>query len=127
MEPLNKVLIVDDDATAHFLITRILRRLAVSQQILTANNGIEAVALLQQVCLTESCPELILLDINMPLMDGFEFLEAMQSSSLLPATTKIILLSSSSNPQDVERAKKYSVSAYVNKPLTEDKLKMVLA
>lgn len=126
MESFNKVLIVDDDATARFLITKIIQRVDLSKEIITANNGQEALELLKQVGFTGFCPELILLDINMPLMDGFEFLDAMLSSALLPAATKIVLLSSSNHPQDVERAKKYPGTAYVVKPLTEDKLKMIL-
>ena len=123
-KPLNTVLIVDDDATARFLIERILRRVGVSQQILTASNGQEALTVLNQI--GPSCPELILLDINMPLMNGFEFLQALQHSTLAPLPAKIVLLSSSSNPRDVELAKKYSVAAFLPKPLTEDKLRMVL-
>lgn len=127
MKQLNKILIVDDDSVACFLLERALKKAGVSQHILVANNGEEALQILKQVCLTETCPELILLDINMPVMNGFEFLEALQNSGLAALPLKIILLTSSSNPQDVERAKRYPVAAYLSKPITEDKLKTIMA
>lgn len=127
MEQLNKVLIVDDDTVARFLVQRILIRKNVSKQILTASNGEEALKVINQNCSGDTCPELIFLDINMPIMDGFEFLEVFQRSDYSNLPIKIVLLTSSFNPKDVERAKNYPVAAHLLKPLTEANLSNIIA
>ncbi len=127
MKALEKVLIVDDDSTARFLIERTIRKVWPGPQVLTAANGEEALALLNQIPFPELCPELILLDINMPLMDGFEFLQAIQNSPVATFPLRIVLLTSSNNPNDIERAKHYPIAGYLQKPLTVDKLQTILA
>ncbi|QMU30879.1 response regulator [Adhaeribacter radiodurans] len=127
MEQLNKVLIVDDDTVARFLVERILTREKISKQILTASNGEEALELLKSISNHESYPDLIFLDIKMPVMDGFEFLEALQHSGLSELPIKIVLLTSSHNQHDVERAKNYSVAAYLIKPLVGENLSTIIA
>ena len=126
MEQLNKVLIVDDDLVARFLVERILVKKNISKQIITAANGEEALAILNNISSQENYPDLILLDIKMPVMDGFEFLEALQHSDLSSLPIKIVLLTSSHNQKDVERAKNYSVAAYLIKPLIDENLSTII-
>mgnify|MGYP002372271797 FL=1 len=71
-----------------------------------------------------SCPEVILLDINMPIMDGFEFMKEFNASTVSP-NSKVIILTSSSNPRDVEMAKELGITGYINKPLTDDKIREI--
>lgn len=127
MKSLNSILLVDDDDVARFLMMRVIKKVVREQPILTATNGQEALEVLNQVCTTDVCPELILLDINMPQMDGFEFLSALQKSALATLPLKIVMLTSSANPLDVARANSYRIDGYLQKPLTEDKLKTILA
>lgn len=127
MKSLNSILIVEDDDVTRFLMMRVIKKVVQQQPILTASNGQEALGVLNQVCATEVCPKLILLDINMPVMDGFEFLSALQESPLASLPLKIVMLTSSANPLDVARANSYQVNGYLQKPLTEDKLKVILA
>jgi len=72
-------------------------------------------------------PELILLDINMPVMDGFEFLQEYNkvdfNGKLKP---HIIMLTTSTNPTDVDKVKKSDITGYINKPLTESKIMEII-
>ena len=129
MQKLSCVLLVDDDATTNYLNQLLLKRLGVAEQVLVAVNGKEALELLHVHCQTPfaACPVLILLDVKMPVMDGFAFLEAYQ---LLPAThrqaTTIVMLTTSLHPRDVERVQRLSIGGFLNKPLTREKVNDIL-
>ena len=127
MKKLNKVLVIDDDSVARFLIEIQLKKADITEYILTAANGEQALQVLKKVCLTEACPELILLDINMPEMNGFEFLEHLPSLEIHPMPSKIYLLTSSANPKDIEKAKQFPIAGYLSKPLTQEMLTTIMA
>lgn len=126
------ILLVDDDPTTNFLSTRLLNRLRASQEVLVALNGAAALQLLQQRCPATAgggaCPALVLLDVNMPVMGGFEFLQAYQQ---LPAAkrqrTIIVMLTTSMLAADRQRAEQLSVSGFLTKPLTREKLAAVFS
>ena len=73
-------------------------------------------------------PEVIFLDIDMPLMDGFQFLDEFDKmSEYIKNNCSIIMLTSSINPQDLSKAKKsHYVKKYINKPLTQDALEKLM-
>ncbi len=132
MKKINKILLVDDDSTSNFLTQMILEDLQVTNSIVVKKNGQEALDYINGNCMQggNGCPELIFLDINMPIMDGFELLDELQRLQKLKddgTHTTIVLLTTSNNPKDIEKSKSYNITYYIEKPLTEESIKNVLA
>lgn len=118
-----KVLLVDDEVISNFLHTSMLQQIGYTDEIDTALNGKEAI---QMVSDATTLPDIILLDINMPIMNGFEFLEELQKLRLnSEKDIHISIISSSSHPVDLERAKKFGITNYLVKPITEDDMRSV--
>lgn len=116
MRPLNSVLLVDDDRSMNFLSKEILTYRNVAKEIVVAEDGLVACALLDG----ELCPDLIFLDIRMPRMDGFDFLERMGQLERCK-DVKVVMLTSSVRKEDQEKAQRYSqVIEYCEKPLTDE-------
>lgn len=121
-------LLVDDNETANYLNKRLFQKLAVAEKLLVVRNGFEALQLLQAHWPGGDCSRLILLDINMPIMDGYEFLEAYEQLEFAQRQSVIIImLTTSLNPQDVEKIEQANITGLLNKPLTEAALKSILA
>lgn len=132
MRKLNKILLVDDDSTSNFLTQMILEDLQVADAIIVKKNGQEALDYINELCLqhNEDCPELIFLDINMPIMDGFELLDELKRLNKLhnpDSPITVVLLTTSNNPKDIEKAKTYDITYYIEKPLTEDSIRHLLS
>ena len=122
------VMVVDDDDNWCFLSRRMLQKAGVGKQIITANNGLEAIKKLQALLANgDKLPDLIFLDIKMPVMDGFEFLDEITKwEALSPIHTRIFMCSSSVHYKDKERADRYPVAGFITKPLTPEILKSIL-
>jgi CheY-like chemotaxis protein len=130
MSALPAILLVDDDSTTNFLNERLLRRMNASQEVQVALNGQQALDMLRTNCQAESkaCPSLVLLDVNMPVMNGFEFLEAFTHLSLAKRQEiVVVVLSSSQLEQDLARVQQLPVAEFIHKPLTREKVTEVLA
>ncbi|MET4108714.1 response regulator [Hymenobacter sp. UYP22] len=116
-EPLT-VLLVDDDEAARYLGQRLMRPYASQVQLLLATNGQEALQVLHQLQLQPTGKVVVLLDLNMPVMDGFEFLEEYQHwSPEQQRAIRIIVVSSSELPADRQRAQAFGAE-FRHKPLT---------
>ena len=130
MSAISCTLLVDDDETTNYLNQSLLKRMAVTDTILVASNGQEALNLLHAHCApvaSPTCPALILLDMKMPLMNGSEFLQAYaQRPPTENAAVVIIMLTTSLNPKDVEQMQDLPIAGYLTKPLTRDKIAQVL-
>lgn len=125
MEKLSSILLVDDDTTNNFLNELLLKKLGVSERILIAESGAQALDLLQQTDPSE--PALILLDVNMPGLSGIQFLEEYQK---LPHaqqdSTVIIMLTTTMDARDLGRLEELNIAGLVSKPLTEEKVEHLL-
>lgn len=113
------MMLIDDDEAVVFIHQILLKKLNPNLRFTLAGNGREALEFADTVKIPEDCPQLILLDINMPLMNGWEFLEECHRRD--PAGEKdviVFVVTSSLNPDDLERARSFSkVSEYFTKPL----------
>ena len=127
MKPIERVLVIDDDETSIFLTKRLLSKAGIGSHTQTALNGLAGLNLIKEAVRQERLPQLILIDIKMPVMDGFTFLEELEKLQDVDLSeTKIVLLSSSHSPWEVERAKRKSITAFFHKPLTKEKLQSII-
>ncbi|WP_375417703.1 response regulator [uncultured Hymenobacter sp.] len=130
MQKLSSVLLVDDDSTTNFLNQLLLNSLGVAEQLLVAENGAEALQTLARTCpesAAPACPVLILLDVNMPIMNGIEFLEAYQRLPLAQRQAiVIVMLTTTMHARDLTRIQELPIAGLVSKPLTREKINTIL-
>jgi CheY-like chemotaxis protein len=120
------ILLVDDDSIANFLIERIVQSTGLARNIEKALNGKEALKVFTDHA-SGSLPEVVLLDLNMPIMNGFEFLQAYNKLDFEEKDhVLIILVTSSNNPSDIEKAKQLGIKYYLTKPISADTIKGIL-
>ncbi len=130
MKKINTVCIVDDDDVYQFTVKYEIERTHLVDQIKSFSDGEQAIQFLKQVAHSPALlPDILFLDINMPIMDGWDFLE--EFAQLNPSLDKkviIYMVSSSINQKDIERAKKINeVTDYLIKPVTRDKLTLLFS
>ena len=121
-----KILCVDDDPITLMLYKMVIRKAEFAQEIATARNGEEALAFFSNGNVdaqNQDYPRLIFLDLNMPVMGGWEFLDHFNEKHLLFLDTKVIVLSSTIDPTDIEKAKTYPmVIDFQSKPISKEML-----
>jgi CheY-like chemotaxis protein len=120
------VCIIDDEEIIQFIVKTIIQNFDSGITIISFKNGEEALASLKQTP-DENLPDIILLDINMPVMGGWQFLD--EFIKIKPKHNKkvsIYILSSSTAPGDKIRSKVYKdIIGYINKPIEADTLKKI--
>ncbi|MFD1871106.1 response regulator [Hymenobacter bucti] len=130
MLPLPSVLLVDDDPTTNFLNKLLLTNMGVTEQVLVAENGEQALRTLDQTCTAlanVACPRLIFLDMNMPVLNGLGFLEVyVQMPLAQQQAIVIVMLTTSLHEHDLARAQQLPIAGFLNKPLTREKVTTLL-
>lgn len=130
MPKLREVLLIDDNDADNFFHRRVVKKMGCTETVVTQPNGKAAIDYLttKNAAGDYPRPDLVFLDINMPVMNGWDFLEAYD---VLPPEQKagvvVVMLTTSFNQDDRDRASKYgAVSHYLTKPLKPEGLTEVL-
>ena len=129
MNTINTLCIVDDDDIFQYLTKIIVEKTQLVQGIKIFSNGKEAIDFFYSVQNhPEKIPEVILLDLNMPILDGWGFLEEfIRLKPKLGKKVTIYIVSSSINPLDIEKAQSIGeVTDYIIKPITQEKFMNML-
>lgn len=125
---IKKLLLVEDDPITQMLERIILSNAGFCQETVSLDNGVAAIEWIEQSLVQEKqqleLPELIFLDLNMPMMDGWEFLKIFEEKYLIKfPDTRVIILSSTVNPMDWEKSKEHDlVIGFEKKPLSIEAL-----
>lgn len=125
------VMLVDDNEIDNLINQKMIEASNIAENIFVHSGAKSAIEFLKNIeklakgPVSLYLPEIIFLDIDMPLMDGFQFLDEFDKmSDSIKNNCKVIMLTSSLNPQDMNKAKKNQfVLKYINKPLTQENLK----
>lgn len=121
--PVKRILIIDDDPVNNMINQKLIKKFKPEVEISTTMNAVEALKMLEEN--PDNKPDLILLDINMPVMTGWEFLEEARSKGI---ELLVVMLSSSIDKHDQSKSSNYPVVVdYVVKPLSIDRLEELFA
>ena len=122
-DKLETILLVDDDPISNYISEELIRGKGLCNNVITVTDGRQALDYLEKMLLevSEKQSLLVLLDLNMPVMDGFEFMEELQARQLHQRVI-VAVLSSSDNHKDIQLAGNYSFAAYLQKPLSVEEV-----
>ena len=121
-------MLVDDDKIFNFLSEKTIASLGLANEIHFALNGKQALELLEEYRKGNiQRPDIIFLDLNMPVMNGYEFIEAFALMDLPDKSAiTIVVLTSSADPNDLARARQLGIKYYFNKPLSREEIRKMI-
>lgn len=122
MNPLKNILLVDDDPIEYMKVSRSFKKLKIPNTLIHKTDGLEAKKYLEE---TTELPGVILLDLNMPNMNGFEFLSFIKADERLKIIP-IVVLTTSNNEKDKVESYKQSVAGYMVKPIRLEEYEKVI-
>ena len=128
MSKFSEVLLIEDDPITVLVCDRMIKMTSFADKVTTCENGQIAIELITSLEASQNLPPIIFLDINMPVMNGWDFLEEFETVKLkFKNLPRIYLLSSTVDPEDHKRAKKFpQVADFMSKPLTKTALEAIL-
>lgn len=129
MKKINTFCIIDDDDIYQFTTSVLLKKTDLVNKIILFSNGLKAINFLkEELGNKENIPDILFLDVNMPVMDGWEFLEEyLLIKPMMPKTVIIYMVSSSVDEKDVLKAKSIStLSGYLVKPISSQNIMEVI-
>ena len=115
------LLYADDDEDDKAILIEMMRRIDPDIQVITTENGLDAVRFLDSVGVGKALPSCIVLDMNMPIMNGMQTLESIKTNPLYKKIP-VFLFSTSSNPADVEMTSRLGAEAFITKPYGQKEL-----
>jgi len=124
-----KVLIIDDEFIDTYIIKHLMQSHNFADEYMLIDSSLDAYDYISEELIGDGkAPEIIILDLNMPLYNGFELLEKIDAQvNMHQLSTKVYILSSSDYIVDINKAKAFhSVAGYIIKPFTEEKLKEIV-
>ena len=133
MERIRQLLIIDDDTSSRRLMVEAAKELFMGTNIITCANAFDAFSHIQSHCIPTLenpdlfCPELILLDVNLPVIDGYEFLTELHAiEGLRHNNTSILLVSTIPYEKEKHKVASFPVLGYLEKPVTLENLRFAL-
>lgn len=125
---MKRVLLIDDDPITNYINKRVIEIAGLAGEIVLAENGQQGLEILiEGNDKGDPFPDLIVLDINMPVVNGFEFLNQLQDLAIPGCALKnITIVSSSDRNEDKVKAKELGIENYLVKPMTTAVLKRLL-
>jgi CheY-like chemotaxis protein len=121
---LDLIMCIDDDPITLMLFKKVVQKACFAKEIIYACNGQEAITFIDNIKSQDPKPQLLFLDLNMPVMGGWEFLDLFNDSNYyLSNKTKVIILTSTIDPDDIKKSKTYpNVIEFLSKPITVEML-----
>ena len=128
MKKIKSLYVIDDDKIYHFLLKNLFKQNGIQVATSFFLNGYEAIEAIKNGTDTDVLPDLILLDVNMPIMNGWQFIEEYRKIADTIAKNPVVYMISSSNDEvDINKAKGYSeiVKYYLLKPICKEDLEKI--
>lgn len=129
----DRIIIIDDDYVSGYLSRITTEEMNIAEEVIHLQSADKGIAFIKNHCLENQvdkaeCPDLILLDIHMPVKDGYEFLDELQRMGQEAIIhLKVIVLTSSGTLRDKEKMKQYGIKGIIEKPISEIELLELIA